>query len=69
MLFKIGYLAKKKFNIPWIADYRDGWTTDNYAEEAGLLTKPVHILNKYFEKMDGIGKCIYNGFRIFKNRY
>lgn len=50
MLFKIGYLAKKKFNIPWIADYRDGWTTDNYAEEAGLLTKPVHILNKYFEK-------------------
>ncbi|MBK9484348.1 MAG: hypothetical protein IPO01_03790 [Chitinophagaceae bacterium] len=41
---------QKKFNIPWIADYRDGWTTDNYAEEAGLLTKPVHILNKYFEK-------------------
>ncbi len=50
MLFKIGYEARKKFNIPWIADYRDGWTTDNYAEEVGILTKPVHVLNKYFEK-------------------
>lgn len=50
MLFKIGYQAKKRFNIPWIADYRDGWTTDNYIEEVGLLTKPIHVLNKYFEK-------------------
>ncbi|MEI9958755.1 MAG: hypothetical protein WDM90_21145 [Ferruginibacter sp.] len=50
MLFKIGYLANKKFNIPWIADYRDGWTTDNYREETGVLTRPVHTLNRYFEK-------------------
>lgn len=50
MLFKIGYQANKKYNIPWIADYRDGWTTDNYAEEAGFLSKPVHQLNEYFEK-------------------
>lgn len=25
VLFKYGYLLKKKYNIPWIADYRDGW--------------------------------------------
>lgn len=50
LLFKIGYLAKKKYGIPWIADYRDGWTTENYKELAGVLTKPVHLLNKYFEK-------------------
>jgi hypothetical protein len=25
--FRFGYLINKKFNIPWIADYRDDWTT------------------------------------------
>jgi len=50
LLFKIGYSARKKFGIPWVADYRDGWTTDNYGEIAGLLTKPVRFLNRYFEK-------------------
>ena len=50
LLFKIGYLAKKKYGTPWIADYRDGWTTENYKEEAGVLTKPVHLFNRYFEK-------------------
>jgi hypothetical protein len=25
VLFKYGFLLKKKYNIPWIADYRDGW--------------------------------------------
>ena len=25
--FRFGYLLHKKFNIPWIADYRDDWTT------------------------------------------
>ncbi|MEY2918151.1 MAG: hypothetical protein RIS73_1865 [Bacteroidota bacterium] len=50
MLFKIGYRISKKLNIPWVADYRDGWTTDNYPEAIGPLTKPVHVLNRYFEK-------------------
>ena len=50
MLFKIGYILQKKLNIPWVADYRDGWTTDNYPEAVGPLTKPVHVLNRYFEK-------------------
>ncbi|PPK99538.1 glycosyltransferase [Parapedobacter indicus] len=27
-LFKIGYILKKKFNLDWIADYRDDWTTN-----------------------------------------
>lgn len=50
MLFKIGYKIRKKLSIPWLADYRDGWTTDNYPEAIGPLTKPVHVFNRYFEK-------------------
>lgn len=30
ILHKYGYLLSKKFKIPWIADFRDGWMT-NYA--------------------------------------
>jgi glycosyltransferase involved in cell wall biosynthesis len=30
ILHKYGYLLSKKFNIPWIADFRDGWM-NNYA--------------------------------------
>lgn len=50
MLFKIGYIASKKYKIPWVADYRDGWTTDAYPDQVGILTNPVHVLNKFFEK-------------------
>ena len=25
ILFKYGYILKNKYNIPWVADYRDGW--------------------------------------------
>lgn len=50
ILFKIGYKISKKLHIPWVADYRDGWTTDNYPEAIGALTKPVHVFNRYFEK-------------------
>jgi hypothetical protein len=27
VLFRFGYLLNKKFKIPWIADYRDAWST------------------------------------------
>lgn len=27
-LFKYGYKLNKKFNIPWVADYRDDWNTN-----------------------------------------
>jgi glycosyltransferase involved in cell wall biosynthesis len=50
LLFKIGYLINKKLKIPWVADYRDGWTTDNYKEAVGPLTNPIHLLNRHFEK-------------------
>lgn len=50
LLFRLGYTATKKYSIPWIADYRDGWTVQNYPEEVGKLTNFVHKLNKYYEK-------------------
>lgn len=28
VLFRYGYLLGKNFNLPWVADYRDGWTTN-----------------------------------------
>jgi len=49
-LFKIGYLAKKKHRVPWIADYRDGWTSGNHNYPPGILGKLERISNKYFEK-------------------
>ncbi len=39
VLFKHAFLLSRDNNIPWIADYRDGWT-DNYTREySGILQK------------------------------
>ena len=51
ILFRYGYLLKKKYNIKWIADYRDGW----FLNHVTILNKSyiVKILRKYefyFEK-------------------
>ena len=35
VLFRYGYLLNKKYKLPWIADYRDEWTTDS-----------IHLPNK-----------------------
>ncbi|MEO5999796.1 MAG: glycosyltransferase [Ferruginibacter sp.] len=49
-LFKIGYLIKKRYNIPWVADYRDGWTSGNHDYPSGFIGKLERISNKYFER-------------------
>ncbi len=45
----IGYYFKKKYNIPWVADYRDAWTNNPYFhfDSANLM----HVL---LRKMEGI---------------
>lgn len=49
-LFKIGHDISKKLNIPWFADYRDGWTCLSYKEDKGPLTDTVRIVDQYFER-------------------
>jgi glycosyltransferase involved in cell wall biosynthesis len=36
-IFRFGYLLNKKFNIPWIADYRDDWNTSEVNFSRGFL--------------------------------
>ena len=48
-MFKIGYLLNKEFNIPWIADYRDDWST-NEVLKYNLIEKTLNKLIKKSEK-------------------
>ena len=39
ILFKYASSLSKKHRIPWIADYRDGWTTNQSKINLGFLEK------------------------------
>jgi glycosyltransferase involved in cell wall biosynthesis len=50
-LFKIGYFAATKHNIPWIADYRDGWTESPYSiRNEKKFHHIIYNINLHFEK-------------------
>jgi len=44
----LAYLLKKKFNLPWVADFRDLWTL--YDGRYKRLTFMHHIINLYIER-------------------
>lgn len=48
--FYFGYLLNKKFGIPWIADYRDAWTTSQIKGGLSKVFKIFDVMNRYFEK-------------------
>ena len=51
ILFRYAYLLSKKFNIPWVADYRDGWTTNyNTLYKIGKFNQ--FLLNNYFRRAE-----------------
>ena len=49
--FRFGYDLNKKHSIPWIADYRDAWTTssiNNY--EGNKVNSLINKYHRFFEK-------------------
>jgi len=49
VLFKYAHLLSKKHNVKWVADYRDGWTTNQKKEK---LSKPEYVLNEVFKTLE-----------------
>ncbi len=47
-LFKYAYKLNKEFNIPYVLDYRDGWTTDHAVK--GALMKMISFQEKKLEE-------------------
>jgi glycosyltransferase involved in cell wall biosynthesis len=50
ILFKFCYLIHIKTGIPWIADYRDAWTTNKMAANVRGYNKVLYFLQRFFEK-------------------
>ena len=48
--FRFGYLLSNKYHIPWIADYRDDWTTSEIIQPKGKFESFIHRLQRYSEK-------------------
>lgn len=49
ILFKYAYYLAKRFNVKWIADYRDGWTTNSVAIPRNIVEKSI---NRFFESRE-----------------
>ncbi len=45
ILFRYAQLLAKEFDIPWVADYRDGWSTNYHAEIGGKIDR---FINRHF---------------------
>ena len=47
--FFIGHTLKKEFDLLWIPDYRDEWTTHKHIEEQGAMHKLINKLERKSE--------------------
>jgi glycosyltransferase involved in cell wall biosynthesis len=50
ILFKYAYKLHKKYNIPWVADYRDGWYTNHTLNSRGMIDKLIRKFELFFER-------------------
>ncbi len=50
ILFKYAYKLHKKYNIPWIADYRDGWYTNHTKIDGGLIDRLIRKMELMLER-------------------
>lgn len=48
--FRFGYLLSKKYHLPWVADYRDDWTTSEIIYPKGIVARFLHLLQQRFEQ-------------------
>lgn len=48
--FAVGYMLKKNLGLPWIADYRDDWTTNDRYQKVGWINKILSFVEKKSEK-------------------
>ena len=48
--FRFGYLLSKKYTIPWLADYRDDWTTSEIIQPKGKFETLIHRLQQKTER-------------------
>lgn len=49
-MFRFGYLLHKSTGIPWIADYRDDWTTSEVNDSRGPADAALRLLERNSEK-------------------
>ncbi len=57
VLFRYGYLLSKEFNIPWVADYRDGWKLNHVTRfRKDFANRFLQWWEFYFEKKF-LGNC------------
>lgn len=49
-MFRFGYLLSKKHRLPWIADYRDDWSTSEINNNNGFLNNIVRYFDTKSEK-------------------
>lgn len=50
LLFRFAYLLRKKFNLSWVADYRDDWNTSEIDPRTGLSSKILKKIEARNEK-------------------
>ncbi|MCX6197818.1 MAG: glycosyltransferase [Bacteroidetes bacterium] len=50
ILFRYAHLLSKKYKIKWVADYRDGWTTNQGHYQLSLLQKIRNLFFRTLEK-------------------
>jgi len=57
ILFRYAQLLSSEFSIPWVADYRDGWSTNYHAENGGAMDRLInrHFLNPLERQL--LGSC------------
>ncbi len=70
-LFRIGLTLKKKFNLNWIADYRDDWSTNELqmAKSGSLVRKWIARIEAIYErKWVGSAKAIISVSEPYTNR-
>lgn len=48
--FRFGYLLSKKYHLPWVADYRDDWTTSEIIHPKGIVARFLHQVQQRSEQ-------------------